>query len=154
MDSVLGGWQLSGITQAQSGNPWSVLVSGDPANVRPSGLERAQQVGNPYPAGFQVGGPARRRFDPSAFVVPAKGTFGNTGRNIIRDAGIDNWDMGIGKQFRITERARLQFRAELFNLMNHTQFNQFNNVVNNPTFGTWTSARAPRTVQFGLKLSY
>jgi hypothetical protein len=154
VNGILGGWQLSGITQVQSGNPWSVLLSGDPANVGTSGVERAQLVGNPFPAGFEVGGPARRRFNPAAFAVPAAGTFGNTGRNIIRDAGINNWDISIGKQFSITERARLQFRTEMFNAWNHTQFNQFNNVVNNPTFGTWTSAMAPRTVQFGLKLNY
>jgi hypothetical protein len=154
VDYALGGWQLSGITQVQSGNPWSVLASGDPANVGASSGERAQQVGNPFPSGFHVGGPARLRFNPAAFAIPAKGTFGNTGRNIIRDAGLNNWDVGIGKQFKLREPARLQFRAELFNAWNHTQFNQFNNTVNNPTFGTWTSAMSPRTAQLGLKLNY
>lgn len=154
LDYALGGWQLSGITQMQSGNPWSVLVAGDPANVGTPGVQRAELVGDLFPSGFQVGGPARLRFNPGAFAIPAKGTFGNTGRNIIRDAGLNNWDMGVGKQFSITERAHLQFRAEMFNAWNHTQFNQFNNVVNNPTFGSWTSAMSPRTFQFGLKLVY
>jgi hypothetical protein len=152
-DHVLGGWQFAGITQLQSGNPWSVLVAADPANVG-NGGQRANLVGNPFPEGFEPGGPRRLRFDPTAFAIPARGFFGNTGRNIIRDAPTNQWDVNIAKEFRLAERMRLEFRTEIFNLMNHTQFNQFDNVVNNPTFGTWRSARAPRIVQFGLKLSY
>src|SRR5262249_55068341 len=123
IDYALGGWQLSGITQAQSGNPWSVLVAGDPANIG-AGTQRADLVGNPFPAGFEVGGPRRLRFSPAAFAVPARGTFGNTGRNIIRDAPINNWDISINKQFPLGESARLEFRTELFNTWNHTQFLQ------------------------------
>jgi hypothetical protein len=150
---VLGGWQLSGITQLQSGNPWSVLVAGDPANVG-AGTQRANLAGDPFPPGFEVGGPRRLRFSPAAFAIPSRGTFGNSGRNIIRDAPINTWDLAVNKKFAIRERARLEFRTELFNMWNHTQFNQFNNTVNNATFATWTSARAARIVQFGLKLVF
>jgi hypothetical protein len=150
---TLGGWQIVGIAQFQSGNPWSVLVASDIANVGGGG-QRADLVGNPFPEGFQPGGPSRLRFDPRAFATPARGTFGNTGRNIMRDAPINNWDIGIHKDFQFGEWTRLEFRTELFNAFNHTQFNQFANVVNSTTFGTWTSARAPRIVQFGLKLVY
>jgi hypothetical protein len=150
---LLGDWQLTTISHFQSGNPWSVLVAGDVANVGGGG-QRADLVGDPFPAGFEPGGPARLRFDRSAFAVPARGTFGNTGRNIIRDAPVNNWDIGIFKNFRFGESTRLEFRTELFNAFNHTQFNQFSNTVNSATFGTWTSAAEPRIIQFGLKLVY
>ncbi|HTM48355.1 MAG TPA: TonB-dependent receptor [Bryobacteraceae bacterium] len=152
-DYVLGGWQLTGITQAQTGNPWSVLVQGDPANVG-AGTQRAELVGDPTPPGFVKNGPSRLLFDPKAFAVPVRGTFGNTGRNIIRDAGIHNWDVAVNKRFRLTEASRLEFRSELFNAANHTSFLQFANTVNTPTFGTHTSARPPRILQFALKLIY
>ncbi len=150
---VAGGWQLSGITQFQSGNPWSVLVAADPANVG-NGGQRADLVGNPFPSGFTPGGPRRLRFEPAAFAIPARGRFGNSGRNIIRDAPTNNWDLNIVKDFQAGERARFEFRCELFNVWNHTQFNQFDNTVNNATFGTWRSAGAPRIIQLGLKLIY
>jgi hypothetical protein len=150
---LLGDWQLTTIAHFQSGNPWSVLVAGDIANVGGGG-QRANLVGNPFPEDFKSGGPARLRFDRSAFALPARGNFGNTGRNIIRDAPINNWDIGINKNFRIGEGIRLEFRTELFNAFNHTQFSQFVNTVNNVAFGTWTSASDPRIIQFGLKLVY
>lgn len=150
---IVGGWQLSGIYQLQSGNPWSVLTAGDIANVGTGG-QRADLVGDPFPAGFKPGGPARLRFDPKAFALPARGTFGNSGRNIIRDSPVNNWDVAINKDFFFGERARVEFRTEMFNALNHTQFNQFDNTVNNATFGTWRSAGAPRILQFGLKLIY
>jgi hypothetical protein len=154
--SLLGGWQLTGITQMQSGNPWSILISTDTANVGTNGTtsQRAEQVGQVYPAGFVSGGPSRLAFNKAAFALPAKGTFGNTGRNIVRTAGMNNWDVGVNKSFRLNERTRLQFRNEFFNVWNHTQFLQFENTFQNATFGTWTSARDPRIVQFALKLIY
>ena len=151
--SLLGGWQLTGITQMQSGNPWSILISTDTANVGTSG-QRAEQVGQVYPAGFVSGGPSRLAFNPKAFALPAKGTFGDTGRNIVRTAGQNNWDVGINKNFRLNERSRIQFRGELFNVWNHTQFLQFDNTFQDAGFATWTSAASPRIVQFALKLLY
>jgi hypothetical protein len=151
--SLLGGWQLTGITQMQTGNPWSILISTDNANVGTTN-QRADLVGVVYPSGFVSGGPSRLAFNPKAFALPAKGTFGNSGRNIVRTAGMNNWDTGINKSFRFNERMRLQFRGELFNFWNHTQFLQFDNTLQNVGFATWTSARSPRIVQFGLKLIY
>ena len=151
--SLLGGWQLTGITQMQSGNPWSILISTDTAVVGTTS-QRAQLVGEVYPSGFVSGGPSRLAFNKAAFALPASGTFGNTGRNIVRTAGMSNWDMGINKSFQLKERVRLQFRGEIFNIWNHTQYLQFDNTFQNVCFGTWTSARDPRIVQFALKLLY
>jgi hypothetical protein len=153
LSHILGGWQSVGIFQYQTGNPWSIGISGDWANVG-TGNARADLAGNPFPASFRRGGTERLAFDPAAFALPARGTFGNSGRNIIRDAALNNWDLGMFKNFRFVERVRLQFRAEFFNAWNHTQFQQFANLVNTPAFATWNSARAPRIIQFGLKLVY
>jgi hypothetical protein len=152
---LLGGWQLTGITQMQSGNPFTILLSVDQANVGTGGsIEHAEQVGQVYPAGFVSGGPSRQAFSKAAFALPAKGTFGDSGRNIVRTAPMNNWDMGINKFFQLNERARLQFRGEIFNIWNHTQFLQFDNTLEDLGFGTWTSAQNPRIIQFALKLLY
>ncbi len=154
LGKLAGGWQLVGITQFQSGNPWSILVAGDWANVGVPGNERADVLADPLPAGFRRGGTERAAFSRAAFALPRRGTYGNSGRNIVRDAGINNFDLGLYKETGFTERTRLQFRMELFNAWNHTQFQQFDNVINNPTFATWNNARAPRIAQLGLKLIY
>jgi hypothetical protein len=152
-DWLLGGWQVVGIGQYQTGNANSIFVPGDPANVG-VGSQRADVIGAPFPVGFERGGAARLAFNTSAFRMPAKGTFGNSGRNIIRDAPLNNWDIGIFKEFAFAERARLQVRTEAFNALNHTQFQLFGNTLGTPTFGIWNSARAPRILQFGLKMSF
>ena len=128
-------------------------MPGDPANVG-VGSQRADVIGTPFPVGFERGGAARLAFNTSAFRMPAKGTFGNSGRNIIRDAPLNNWDIGIFKEFAFAERARLQVRTEAFNALNHTQFQLFGNTLGTLTFGIWNSARAPRILQFGLKMSF
>src|SRR5581483_10985067 len=153
MSGALGGWEISGIGQYQTGTPMSILVPGDPANVG-VGTQRADVVGDPLPSGFVRGGAARLAFNTSAFRMPAAGMFGNSGRNIIRDAPLNDWDLGLSKTFLATERTRLQFRAESFNALNHTQFQLFGNVLGTPTFGVWNSARDPRTFQFGIKAYY
>ena len=153
LSHILGGWQVNGIFQTQSGNPWPVVISGDRANVG-AGNQRADVVGDPFPAGFERGGTQRLALNRDAFAIPARGTFGNSGRNIIRDAALNNWDVGIFKNFTVAEKFRFQFRTELFNTFNHTQFQRFVNNRSSPAFGVWNSARASRTLQFGLKLIY
>jgi hypothetical protein len=150
---LVGGWRLSGITQYQTGNPWSIFISGDIANVGTT-QQRADLVGDPFPDGFVRGGTARLAFNRAAFANPKSGTFGNSGRNIMRDASMSNTDLSIARDIRLAERMRLEFRTEFFNVWNHTQFQQFANTLGSATFGTWNSARDPRIVQFGLKLNY
>ena len=153
LSHIFGGWQVNGIFQAQSGNPWPVVISGDRANVG-AGNQRADVVGDPFPAGFERGGTQRMALNRDAFAIPVRGTFGNSGRNIIRDAALNNWDVGIFKNFTVAEKFRFQFRTEFFNAFNHTQFQRFVNNRSSPAFGVWNSARAARTLQFGLKLIY
>jgi Carboxypeptidase regulatory-like domain/TonB-dependent Receptor Plug Domain len=141
--STLGGWQWSGITLIQSGSPFSVYNSGNGA-IAPSdnaGVGTgASQIGNlggltggSYPdlvgnprqgvqntpfAGF---GPLL--FNPAAFVAPQGLTFGDAGRNILNNPWRTNFDMALLKHFAVTESKYFEFRAEAFNVFNHTEFN-------------------------------
>jgi hypothetical protein len=108
---------------------------------------RADVIGNPFPVGFERGGAARLAFNTSAFHMPAKEHSGIV-------AALNNWDVGIFKEFAFAESARLQVRIEAFNALNHTQVQLFGNTLGTPTFGIWNSARAPRILQFGLKMSF
>jgi Carboxypeptidase regulatory-like domain/TonB-dependent Receptor Plug Domain len=136
--SVLGGWQWSGITLIQSGSPFSVYNQGngsiapaDNAGVSNSiatGLSYPDLVGNPKAgasssplAGSQPGfGPLL--YNPGAFVAPTGLTFGDAGRNILRNPWRENFDMALIKHFRVTESKYFEFRAEAFNVFNHTEF--------------------------------
>jgi 3D (Asp-Asp-Asp) domain-containing protein len=96
--------------------------------------------------------------------MPAKGTFGNAGVNIMRQPGVHNWDISITKKIPLGSEERwLQFRTEMFNAWNHTQFSsagtgtQFVNATGvnvSPTFGVLTGARDPRMIQLSLKLYF
>lgn len=120
--------------------------------------------------------------NPSAFVAPRGLTFGDAGRNVLNNPGRWNWDVALLKNFKTSERTSLQFRAEAFNVFNHTQFriydpnlgNQANNTVScygQPNYSAGYSAGAPsclagasflhpidahrpRTLQLGLKFSF
>lgn len=79
---------------------------------------------------------------------------GNAGRAPIRGPGVQNWDLGIFKNFRITEGTRLQFRAEMFNAFNNTNFDSPDTTFLSPTFGRIFSAQTARQIQFALKFSF
>jgi len=86
--------------------------------------------------------------------IPALGTFGNAGRSLIRGPGINNWDVSFIKRTPITEKVALQFRAEFFNLFNHTQFTGVNASVGAAAFGQVTSTRDPRITQLALRVLF
>jgi len=158
---VLGNWQISGIETLQSGLPFTPQLSYNPSNdgdtrnpVRPSL--------NPNFSGAVIEGGPSQYFNPSAFIQPLPGTYGNLGRNTLRGPGLVETDVSAAKKFSLSERLGLQFRAEIFNLFNHTNFNTPNPVVYaaatggpSPTAGVITStATTSRQVQFGLKLAW
>ncbi len=134
---ILGGWQISGITTYQTGTPFTVIngVFGNNSGV---GNTKAGQgsypdiVGNPYatPSATNIAGiTGPLLFNPGAFVAPTGLTFGNAGRNDLNNPGRTNFDMGLFKHFAITESRGFEFRAEAFNLFNHTQWNGINNTA-------------------------
>jgi len=144
------GWQVHGIASFNTGNTFSVTVSGDRANVGGFPFQRANRScdGN-LPRGDRT---FLRYFDTSCFTVTPLGTFGNAGRNVVEIPGLNNWDLSLFKDTQLTESFKLQFRAEFYNAFNHTQFGQPDLGVQSAFFGQISSARAAREVQFGLKL--
>mgnify|MGYP000920410288 CR=1 FL=1 len=157
-------WQISGITLMQSGSPFAPgfgLVSSEEWTGSTEGA-RVNIIGNPnLPSDQRT---FDRWFDTSMITMPAKGTFGNAGVNIMRNPGIHNWDLAITKKFPLGNEARwLQFRTELFNAWNHTQYSgvgtgtSFQNATGkntSTTFGVINAARDPRLIQLSLKLYF
>ncbi|HYL37917.1 MAG TPA: carboxypeptidase-like regulatory domain-containing protein [Bryobacteraceae bacterium] len=157
---LVSGWQLNSIITAQSGFPFTPLVG---FNQSGSGDTRApDRVSlNPNFSGPIIAGKQTEWFNPHAFLLPAAGTYGNAGRDILPGPGLLSVDASMFKNFRLVERANLQFRAEFFNLINHTNFGL-------PLVGTFTSngnlspsaglinytSTFSRELQFGLKLNW
>jgi len=159
---VLGGWQVSGITQFWSGPPISRVVNGQTNGGR-RGI-RVNQISDPFaslPANVPGG---VYYFNPGAFAPPADGAFGDTGRAIFRLPGVNQWDITASKNWYPSKNTRLQFRADFINAFNHTQFdpNSIQNVcsvavtaanctASTGNFGKLTGTRAPREIQLGIK---
>ena len=157
---ILGGWQYSGIIGIQTGTPFSVTNGTDFADA--AGVANgvgtgsfADRVGDPY-SGFQrdVGDAGPRLYNPDAYAAPQGLTFGNSGRSSLRNQRRTNFDMSFFKRFPIHERAAFEFRWDLFNTFNHTQFNGIDSSLGSATFLEATSAHAARIMQFGAKFIF
>ena len=196
---VIGGWSLSGVTQVQSGTPYTVINAGygalgisvpDNAGVA-SGISSVGSypdiVGNIHNSA-PLGANNPKSFGPAlgnaaAFAAPRGLTLGDAGRNVLRNPTRWNLDMTLAKSFRVTEGTHLEFRTEVFNVFNHTQFRVYDP---SPNFGNGATntiscyglqsysaagdpqtdcltgnaflhpvnAHRPRTMQFALKLSF
>ena len=156
LTTVLSGWETYGIVTLQSGRPFTVALlseidnSGTGRSILGFGAnDRPNLVGDP-----DISGTTLQWFNTAAFAFPAPGTFGNAGRNVLDGPGFQNVNASLVKNTALTERVKLQFRAEAFNLFNHPNFNLPDNFLGSPTFGRITSARDPRHMQFGLKLLF
>jgi hypothetical protein len=153
MRLVLGGWEVSGIVSAQTGVPFTVFTGTD-ASLTGAGADRPDLIGNP----FFSGGRSRAQqiagyINPAAFQIN-DGHFGSLGRNTFTNPGLLNFDLGFFKNIPITERTRLQFRAEFFNAFNHTHLGSPVNTFVSPAFGQIVSAGDPRLIQFALKFAW
>ena len=147
---ALGGWQLGGILPFQSGDPFTVVASGDNANVG-SYTQRPNRIAS----GDGGQSDHRRWFDPAAFTDPAQYTFGNSGRNILRTDSYANWDASLVKHFQIRENIRLQLRGEFFNVLNHPTFGGPENDIHSSHCRQGSShASDPRVGQVALKLLF
>jgi hypothetical protein len=147
--AVLGGWQLTGIVTAQTGLPFTPILSYDPTNT---GIIA-------YPdriaSGTLSSPTVQQWFDGSAFVAPAGFSYGNSGRNILRGPGFHNIDLGFSRRIGLTERLGLELRAEAFNLFNTPQFGPPNNTVGVATTGAISTVINPqREIQLALRFSF
>jgi Carboxypeptidase regulatory-like domain len=159
---LISGWTVNSIVTLQSGFPFSPQLSYNPSN---NGDTRnpVRPFANPAFSGPVIIGSPSKWFDPNAFLAPSNisangGFYGNVGRDTIIGPGLATWDFSALKETRITERLNIQFRAEIFNLLNRANFNLPNAVVFtpsgvSPTAGAITgTSTTSRQVQFGLKL--
>lgn len=161
--TLLGGWQVSGITIAQTGTPFSVTngtAFGDSAGVG-NGVgtgSRPDLVGNPKSGVAQAAANSsafgQLFYNPSAFAIPRGLTFGDVGRNTLYMPGRLNFDSGLFKRFSFGETKALDFRWENFNFFNHTQFNSIDSSLGSDTFLVLNGAHAPRRMQFGLRFQF
>jgi Carboxypeptidase regulatory-like domain len=152
---LLGGWQTSGVLNWQSGFPLNISSGGDYSYSLPEvGNDQAQVLSPPHYTDGPKAAKLAEWFTTNSFGAPAPNTFGNAGRNILIGPGTFNIDFSAHKLFTLTERMNLQFRAEFFNVLNHTQFNNPDTVLSDSTFGRITTARDPRVVQGALKLVF
>jgi hypothetical protein len=173
LKTTLGGWEIAGIIMAESGAPLNIGLNGqNVSSIVPNTQNRPNVSGagsNPHTV--------NEWFDTSVYSVPAAGTWGNAPHNSVWGPGRDNWNLSLYKNFVFNEARgiSLQFRAEFFNIWNHTQFQgdtqnggistnaSFIPVKGSPgqftldpssNFGQVTSAYDPRTIQLALKLFF
>ena len=156
-DGIFNGWQMTGIITARSGGPFSINSGKDNSLSGPttnSGTnDNADQISanSSRPSGVNQ---LLEWFNTAAYVQNQLGTFGTTGRNSLRGPGAWGVDMGVFKEFGITERLRSQFRFEAFNFFNHANFGSPVNTLTNRNFGKILGAGDPRVIQFALKLMF
>jgi hypothetical protein len=148
-------WQMNGIVTAQSGLPFNVASPTDIANTSGGGTMRPNLVAKP--SSDCGGGHLVGCINSSAFALPPPGVYmyGTAGRNLLHGPDLVNVDYSLFRNFPIKERLRLQFRAELFNALNHPSFNNPSATFNTASFGNITGTSTEnRDIQFGLKLSF
>jgi hypothetical protein len=165
---VLGGWQVSGIATYNSGLPFTVVTSNfDPAGT---GIINANPTARPIllcDPNDNAPHTATQWFNTACFqpnpantantaALGFENVLGNTPRGVVEGPPTHRVDLTMAKNIRITESARLQLRAEVFNIFNHTNFRGFSslNITGGANFGRIGSVRDPRTMQFGAKITF
>jgi hypothetical protein len=156
---LISGWTLSGVETIQSGLPFTPQLGFNPTNNRDS-RNPIRPSWNPAFSGPTILGGPNQYFNPNAFILQPAGTYGNVGRDVLYGPGLATTDLSLAKNTSISEKLRLQFRAEFFNIFNRANFGSPNAVVfasasatPSPTAGVITStSTTSRQIQFGLKL--
>ena len=172
LKALAGGWQLKGILTGQKGMPFTVTDGTDVANTGDT-TERPNIIGD-----WHVANPSPTQWfnactilatgklsnclpgESPAWQVEPAGTFGNAGRNILEGPGLLNFDAGLSRQFDVTERIKMQFRSEFFNVLNRANFYLPTATLSSSSFATITQAAdqpfqgAQRQIQFALKVIF
>jgi len=159
-DRLVSGWEANTIVTFLSGFDLTPFIGANQSGNGDTNAPDRPNLNPGFTTNTAVTGDPNKWFNPAAFSLPASGTFGNLGRGSLRGPGIANWNMSVAKNFAITERVHLQFRAEAFNVTNHTNFGApvlslFANGQFSPTAGKiQTTTTTSRQLQFGLKLVF
>jgi len=170
LNYLIQSWELAGVVTAESGAPFTPQISGDISGADEEGVIGS---GNPTDRPNLTGSsfyPANKTPNQwllsSAFSAPAPYTFGNAGRNILTGPGLSSWDFSLIRNFRLAESKSLEFRGEIFNVLNHANFDIPQRDVASPSFGQITNTLLPvaglasggpgdpREVQFALRLMW
>jgi len=163
--TLLGGWKLSAIGTAQTGLPFNITIDRSngsvPGGFAISGAERPNYVYG-VPLTPPNGSDPQEWVNPAAFSTPSPGTFGNLGRNAFRAPGISQLDLAFMKDVSITERIRIRFRADMFNVFNRAQYGAPNADVSQVNFGVITTTISsyatgrgtPREFQLSVRTSF
>ncbi|MBW4037854.1 MAG: TonB-dependent receptor [Acidobacteria bacterium] len=169
---VLGGWELSGITSFNSGLSVSVTQVPDPFGCVTDATTANGCAAGTYPGGLGIQGPnfdivaradqiapvsfpkTRTQWFSTQSFAAAHGHFGTSSAGSFLGPGVERVDLGLLKNFRFSQYASLQMRAEAFNVFNHTNFAYVDTGIADGTFGQLTSAHIPRTMQFSAKLYF
>jgi len=149
---VLKNWHVAGVVRLQSGMPAAIsqLTNFDAAFGY--GTQRPNRIADPnLPASQRTVG---HYFNTAAFTVAPQFTIGNSSRNPVRGPGYQDADLMLGRTFALKERARLEFRAEAFNVSNTPPLGAPNAVLGNAAFGSITTALDPRVFELALKMSF
>src|SRR6516165_7595495 len=165
-DLLIGGWETTGIATFQAGFPYSWTAS-DVGGVLGTFFQRANRTqGCDIHANLTA---VLQRINPKCFTQPALGVYGNTPRNWLKQPGINNWDMGVGKNFRIAEHVNFKLTGDFLDAWNHHQYaistgaligsgsgggSSISNSVTSTTAGQITSSSAARIIQISGKLSF
>jgi hypothetical protein len=160
-NGLVSGWSVASVVTLQGGFPFTPQLSYNPSNTGDT-RNPVRPFVNPDFTGKVITGNPTQWFNPAAFLQPPNnsGFYGNLGRDTFIGPGLATWDFSVLKDTRIRERLSLQFRAEIFNLLNRANFNTPNLIVFTPsgvsgTAGAITStSTTSRQVQFGLKLKW
>ena len=154
---LAGDWNASGIFIAQSGAPFTVnLSSGAGQDVAHIGLINGNNLERPNLVGNPNDGPrtALKWFNTAAFALPAQNTFGSSGRNVVLGPGLVNLDLSLQKEASFRERLKLQLRCDLYNSLDHPNFDLPGRIFGASNFGVITSAEDPRELQLAVKVIF
>jgi len=150
--AVAGGWSVNSLLSIEKGYYITPILSTDRLDVGSTTSSRPDLLRSPnLPADQRT---PQRWFDTNAFATPPPLKYGNAGRSVIEGPGFLNLDLSVLRSFRITEDSRLEFRFEMFNSLNHTNFSLPGTTFGTSTLGVIGSAFESRDLQFGLKVYF
>jgi hypothetical protein len=149
IDALIAGWSIAGIWKAHTGFPITIFAPDQSQTGARSG--RPDLVGDPE--GPRDVGPGRYWFDPSAFVLPKLGSFGNAGVGVVRGPGLNIVDGSVAKHV-VSGRRYLELRVDAFNLFNTPAFEAPDRLITSSTFGQVLSAQLAREIQLSVRLTF